>query len=54
MHARGSGHLALTAAIFALAASGLTISTTKPALAEFQIQRATIEKGETEFEYRGA
>jgi hypothetical protein len=26
----------------------------KPALAEFQIQEATIEKGETEFEYRGA
>ena len=26
----------------------------KPALAEFQIQEAGIEKGETEFEYRGA
>ncbi len=26
----------------------------KPAHAEFQIQEATIEKGETEFEYRGA
>jgi hypothetical protein len=26
----------------------------KPALAEFQIQEATIEKGVTEFEYRGA
>jgi hypothetical protein len=26
----------------------------RPALAEFQIQEAGIEKGETEFEYRGA
>jgi hypothetical protein len=48
------GHLTLTAAISALAASGLTIGTTKPALAEFEIQESTVEKGETELEYRGA
>jgi hypothetical protein len=47
-------HLRLTAAISALAASGLTIGTTKPALAEFEIQESTVERGETELEYRGA
>jgi len=46
--------LALTAAVSALAASGLTIGTSKPALAEFEIQESTVEKGEKEFEYRGA
>jgi hypothetical protein len=46
--------LALTAALSALAASGLTVGTSKPALAEFEIQESTIEKGEKEFEYRGA
>src|SRR5262249_10433519 len=35
-------------------AAGLTLAGTKPVLAEFQIQEASIEKGETEFEYRGA
>jgi hypothetical protein len=46
--------LALTGAISALAASGLSIGAVKSAHAEFQIQEATIEKGETDFEYRGA
>lgn len=41
-------------AVFALAATGLAILTTTPALAEFQIQEAGIEKGHVEFEYRGA
>jgi hypothetical protein len=45
--------LALTAAVSALAA-GLTIGTPKPALAEFEIQESTVEKGEKELEYRGA
>jgi hypothetical protein len=35
-------------------AAATAIALPKPALAEFQIQEATIEKGETEFEYRGA
>jgi len=51
---RRSRHLTLTAAISALAAFGLTVGTSKPALAEFEIQESTVEKGETEFEYRGA
>jgi hypothetical protein len=46
--------LALTAAVSAMAASGLTVGTVKPALAEFEIQESTVEKGEKEFEYRGA
>jgi len=46
--------LALTATASALAASGLTIGTGKPALAEFEIKESTVEKGEKEFEYRGA
>jgi hypothetical protein len=46
--------LGLTAAISALAVFGLSVGTVKLAHAEFQIQEATIEKGETEFEYRGA
>ena len=44
----------LTAAVSALAASGLTVGTTKPALAEFEIQESQVEKGEVELEYRGA
>ncbi len=44
----------LTAAISALAAFGLTVGTTKPALAEFEIQETQVEKGEVELEYRGA
>ena len=46
--------MALTATASALAASGLTIGTGKPALAEFEIKESTVEKGEKEFEYRGA
>ncbi|MEX1059609.1 MAG: hypothetical protein WED13_01155, partial [Methyloceanibacter sp.] len=46
--------MALTAAVSALAAAGLTMSTTKPALAEFEIQETQVEKGEVELEYRGA
>jgi hypothetical protein len=46
--------LGLTAAIPALAALGLTFGTTKPALAEFEIQESQVEKGEVELEYRGA
>jgi hypothetical protein len=48
------GHLTLTAAVSALVASGITIGTVKPALAEFEIEESTVEKGEAEFEYRGA
>jgi hypothetical protein len=46
--------LALTAAISALATAGLTISTIRLALAEFEIEESTVEKGEVELEYRGA
>jgi hypothetical protein len=45
--------LALTAAVSAMAASGLTIGTVKPMFAEFEIRESTVEKGE-KFEYRGA
>src|SRR5215831_11639603 len=38
--------------LFALAAG--VVATTNPAFAEFEIQEATIEKGEVEIEYRGA
>jgi hypothetical protein len=51
---RNAQRLALTAAVSALAAAGLTISATKPALAEFEIQESQVEKGEIELEYRGA
>lgn len=51
---RVSRHQGLTAAISALAVFGLSVGTVKLAHAEFQIQEATSEKGETEFEYRGA
>jgi hypothetical protein len=51
---RHAQRLALTAAVSGLAASGLTIITTKVALAEFEIQESNIEKGEVELEYRGA
>lgn len=46
--------LALTAAASALATVGLTVSYVRPAHAEFEIQEAGVEKGEKEFEYRGA
>jgi len=51
---RTAQRLVLTAAVSALAMAGLTISTTKPALAEFEIQESQVEKGEVEVEYRGA
>jgi hypothetical protein len=51
---RVAQHLVLTAAVSALAATGLTILTVKPALAEYQIQEATIDKGEIQAQYRGA
>jgi hypothetical protein len=47
-------HLTLTAAVSALAGAGLTVTMTKPALAEFEIQESQVEKGEVELEYRGA
>jgi hypothetical protein len=37
-----------------LALAATSVVAIRPALAEFQIQEAGIEKGETEFEYRGA
>ena len=43
---RGAQRLALTAAISALATAGLTISTIRLALAEFEIEESTVEKGE--------
>ena len=51
---RKAQHLVLTAALSALAALGLTVGTSKPALAEFEIQESNVEKGEVELEYRGA
>jgi len=51
---RSAQHLVLTVAISALVALGLTVGTTKPALAEFEIQESQVEKGEVEVEYRGA
>jgi hypothetical protein len=46
--------LALTAAVSATAAAGFNLGTAKPALAEFEIQEADIEKGEVEIQYFGA
>ena len=46
--------MALAAAAFALVAASLVIGTTRPALAEFEIQESNIEKGAVELEYRGA
>jgi hypothetical protein len=51
---RGAQYLASSAAVSALATAGLIIGTTKPALAEFEIQESQVEKGEVELEYRGA
>jgi hypothetical protein len=51
---RDAQRLMLGAALSALAALGLTVGTTKAALAEFEIQETQVEKGEIEFEYRGA
>lgn len=46
--------MALTATASVLATAGLTIAAPGPALAEFDIQEATIEKGEVQLSYRGA
>jgi len=46
--------LVWTAALSVIAAAGLTISISRPALAEYEIQETDVEKGETEVEYRGA
>lgn len=46
--------VALSAALSVLASMGLTMAATSTALAEFEIEEAGVEKGETEFEYRGA
>jgi len=51
---RAAQRLVMTAALSALAALGLTLGTTKSALAEFEIQESQVEKGEVELEYRGA
>jgi hypothetical protein len=51
---RGAQRLALSTAFSALAFAWLLAGTTKPALAEFEIQEAGVEKGEVELEYRGA
>ncbi|HZP10279.1 hypothetical protein [Methyloceanibacter sp.] len=50
---RGIKYLALTAAS-TLATAGLILGNVRPAHAEFEIQEATIEKGEVQVEYRGA
>jgi len=51
---RGAQRVALSAAIPLLAAMGLTLAATSTALAEFEIEEAGVERGEKEFEYRGA
>lgn len=51
---RGARRLALSLACFAPAFAGLILGNARPALAEFEIQEAGIEKGRVELEYRGA
>jgi hypothetical protein len=51
---RGTQRVALSAAISLLASITLTLGAVSTALAEFEIEEAGVEKGETEFEYRGA
>jgi hypothetical protein len=51
---RGAQHFALSVAVSALAAAGLSVSVTTSALAEFEIQESEVEKGGIELEYRGA
>jgi hypothetical protein len=46
--------LGLFLGFFALILAGLIAGNTRPALAEFEIQEAGVEKGEIELEYRGA
>ncbi|MEZ0278213.1 MAG: hypothetical protein ACAH04_03290, partial [Methylibium sp.] len=47
-------HTSAMVAVSALAMAGLIFVWTKPAFAEFEIQESEVEKGEAEFEYRGA
>jgi hypothetical protein len=49
-----TAQLSLTTAVALLLASGATTITFDTALAEFEIQESQVEKGEIEFEYRGA
>ena len=49
-----AAQLSLTTAVSLLLASGATTITFDTALAEFEIQESQVEKGEIEFEYRGA
>lgn len=49
-----AAQLSLTTAVALLLASGATTITLDKALAEFEIQESQVEKGEVEFEYRGA
>jgi hypothetical protein len=51
---RRAQYLALSASTAALTALALNMLSAKAALAEFEIQETEVEKGETEFEYRGA
>ena len=51
---RGAQRLALSAVFLASAFAWLIAGTARPALAEFEIQEAGVEKGEVEFDYRGA
>ena len=51
---RAAQRLALIAALVVATAWSLAIVTAKTALAEFEIQESQVEKGEVEFEYRGA
>jgi hypothetical protein len=46
--------LVWTAALSVIAAAGLTVAVTRPALAEYEIEETDVEKGEVEVEYRGA
>jgi hypothetical protein len=46
--------LARVAAVMGLAVAGLTFNSITPALAEYEIEESRVEKGEKEFEYRGA
>ncbi len=46
--------LVWTVALSVIAAAGLSVTLTRPALAEYEIQETDVEKGEVEVEYRGA
>ncbi len=51
---RMARHLGSALAVSVIVAPGLGLVDASPAMAEFQIQEAGIEKGEVEIEYRGA